>query len=221
MFAAVARRYDLNNRLHSLGRDQAWRRAAAQAATASPATAVLDVACGTGDLTAMLARRGPARIVGADFCPPMLQRAREKFPRLPVEWLEADAMALPFGTAEFDVVTIAFGLRNLPQPAAALREFARVLRPGGRLVVLDFRGGQRPGLGGRLLSFYTDRLMPRTAAWIARDRRGAYQYLQRSIRSFWSDADLRREMLATGFADITVRTMTFGLAMLAVGIKTT
>ncbi len=219
MFAAIVGRYDLNNRLHSLWRDQAWRQAAAKAAMQPPPAAVLDVACGTGDLTAMLARKGAARVVGADFCPPMIQRAREKFPRLPIEWVEADAMALPFGAGEFDVVTTAFGLRNLPQPGAALREFARVLKPGGRLVVLDFRGGERPGLAGRLLSFYTDRLMPLTAAWIARDRGGAYDYLHRSILTFWSDADLGRELLAAGFASASVRTMTLGLAMLAVGVK--
>ncbi len=219
MFGSIARRYDLNNRIHSLWRDQAWRRAAATAADASGAATVLDVACGTGDLTAMLARQRPARIVGADFCEPMLQRARAKFPHLPIEWQLADAMALPFADGEFDIITIAFGLRNLPQPERALGEFLRVLRPGGRLVVLDFRGGERPGVLGRLLSVYTNHIMPRTAALLAGDRRGAYQYLQRSVRSFWSDLQLVHHMQTAGFVHVSSRLQTMGLAMIATGFK--
>ncbi len=118
MFARIARRYDLNNRLHSLWRDQAWRRAAAAMAAVKAGQDVLDVACGTGDLTAMLAAWGPRQIVGADFCPEMLALARKKFPHLRIEWLPADAMSLPFAPESFDVVTIAFGLRNLADPRA-------------------------------------------------------------------------------------------------------
>ena len=215
MFAAIAPRYDLNNRLHSLWQDQRWRRAAAELADVRPPCAVLDVACGTGDLTALLARRGAARVVGLDCCEPMLRIAREKFPALPIEWAVGDATALPLADAEFDRLTIAFGLRNLPDVAAALAEFRRVLAPGGRLVILEFTGSS-PGRGpwSRLLRLYTERIMPRTAAALAGDRVGAYEYLHRSVRSFLSPDQLTAALREAGFADATTRRLTFGIATL-------
>lgn len=212
MFARIARAYDLNNRLHSLWRDQAWRRLGARLAALSAGESALDVACGTGDLTALLARTPDARVVGLDFCEAMLERARRKFPRLPIEWIAGDARALPFPDQSFDVVAIAFGLRNVPEAPAALREFHRVLRPGGRLVVLEFTGGPPARPVQRLLRFYTDVIMPRTAGLIARDRSGAYHYLHRSIHSFWSAEEMTAQMTAAGFADVSACRLTLGLA---------
>jgi demethylmenaquinone methyltransferase / 2-methoxy-6-polyprenyl-1,4-benzoquinol methylase len=212
MFARIAPAYDLNNRLHSLWRDQAWRRLAARLAGLSAGESALDVACGTGDLTALLARTPDARVVGLDFCKAMLDLARRKFPNLRVEWVVGDAMALPFPDGSFDSLTIAFGLRNVPDAPAALREFHRILRHGGRLVVLEFTGGPPAGPAQRLLRFYTDAIMPRTAGLIARDRSGAYHYLHRSIHSFWSAEEMTAQMTAAGFVDVSAHRLTLGLA---------
>jgi demethylmenaquinone methyltransferase/2-methoxy-6-polyprenyl-1,4-benzoquinol methylase len=219
MFARIVRAYDLNNRLHSFGRDQAWRRLAAEAAQVAPGDSALDVACGTGDLTAMLARRGAARVVGLDFCRPMLDLARRKFPRRRIEWVLGDAMDLPFAERTFDAVTIAFGLRNLLDRPRALGEFLRVLRPGGRLVVLEFHPPNPTGLLGRAVRFYLEHVMPRTAGAIARDRQGAYEYLTRSIQAFPSPGELTEMIRLAGFADVTARLLTFGAAGIHRGVK--
>jgi demethylmenaquinone methyltransferase/2-methoxy-6-polyprenyl-1,4-benzoquinol methylase len=234
MFSRIARRYDLNNRLHSLWRDQGWRRCATRGANLRGNEAILDVACGTGDLTAMLARgmgmgtcahtgcptRGRdahaagGRVVGLDYCEPMLAIARRKYAGLDIEWLAGDAMAMPFGSGEFDVASIAFGLRNLPDTAAALLELRRVLKSGGRLVALEFNGGRRLGVSGALLRMYTEHIMPRTAAIIARDRSGAYDYLFRSTQAFATAHELADKIRAAGFCDVSTQRLTLGLASL-------
>jgi demethylmenaquinone methyltransferase/2-methoxy-6-polyprenyl-1,4-benzoquinol methylase len=241
MFDRIAGAYDLNNRLHSLWRDQSWRRLAARAAAepravgsgpagavaaqaaqeagASMRWSVLDVACGTGDLAGMLATRMPgARIVGLDVSPAMLQRARRKFHGSTIHWVLGDATALPFGDGEFDAVTIAFGLRNLSNPVAGLREMVRVLRPGGRLVVLEFHPLRRRGPGGRLLRLYLQRIMPLTAGAIARDG-GAYRYLATSVDGFMTAGELADAMRAAGLRDVSTRMLTFGIAALHVGVS--
>jgi demethylmenaquinone methyltransferase/2-methoxy-6-polyprenyl-1,4-benzoquinol methylase len=219
MFARIARRYDLNNRLHSMWRDQAWRRAAAKMAQLQPGEDALDVACGTGDLTAMLAReKAGGRVVGADFCPEMLDLARKKFPHLPIEWVTADAHSLPFADASFDVVTIAFGLRNLADPRRALAGFARLLRPGGRLVVLEFTPAPR-GWGGRTIAWFTRHVMPRTASAIAGEGGEAYDYLHKSVQSFLTAGQLAQALTAAGLADVRKRELTFGTVALCRGVK--
>ena len=192
MFGRIARWYDLNNRVHSLWQDQRWRRAAVRAASLGGGERVLDAACGTGDL---------------------LDLARRKFRGEPIEWVAGDATALPAGAGEFDVVSIAFGLRNVADPAAALAEFRRVLRPGGRLVVLEF-DRPRGAVLARALRFYLDRVMPRTAAAIARDRLGAYDYLHRSVAAFLTAEQLAGAIRRAGFADVLTRRLTFGIAAL-------
>lgn len=218
MFGRIAARYDLNNRLHSFWRDQAWRRAAVRLAGVRAGEAVLDVACGTGDLAGMFQRAGAGRVVGLDFCQEMLDLARVKFAARPIEWICGDAMDLPLADASFDVVSIAFGIRNVAQPERALAEFARVLRPGGRLVVLEF---DRPR--GRVLGaaarFYLDHVMPRTAAWLAGDRGGAYVYLRDSVKAFWPAEELARRMALAGLADVTSRRLTLGIAALHRGVR--
>ncbi|GIK19141.1 MAG: bifunctional demethylmenaquinone methyltransferase/2-methoxy-6-polyprenyl-1,4-benzoquinol methylase UbiE [Leptolyngbya sp. PLA2] len=216
MFAAIARSYDLNNRLHSFGRDQAWRRHAVRAAGVRSGDAVLDVACGTGDLTLLFAQTEAARVVGLDFTPEMLDLANAKRARLATsvqpEFIRGDAQNLPFDDASFDVVSIAFGIRNVQRPEQAIAEFARVLRPGGRLVILEF--GQ-PGFAPIrwLNNFYCGWVMPRTATLISRDRSGAYRYLPRSIGSFMPRLAMLDLLNRSGFRDGASTPLTFGVCV--------
>jgi len=223
MFASIARSYDLNNTLHSFGRDAAWRRAAVRMAGVREGEEVLDAACGTGELTRAFARakrlgQGRAkRVVGLDYTPEMLELARVK-PALteadasPVEYVQGDAMALPFADSSFDVVSIAFGIRNVAEPARAIAQFRRVLRPGGRLVVLEF---SRPAFppAAWVNDFYCGWVMPRTATLISRDRSGAYQYLPRSVGTFLSRAGMTDLIRGGGFENIRTRPMTFGVCV--------
>ncbi|TVQ33723.1 MAG: bifunctional demethylmenaquinone methyltransferase/2-methoxy-6-polyprenyl-1,4-benzoquinol methylase UbiE [Phycisphaeraceae bacterium] len=216
MFGAIAHRYDLNNRLHSFGRDRAWRRVAIEEAALRPGDTVLDVACGTGDLALAFARAGADRVIGLDFTPQMLDVARHRAERAAdtrrVEWIEGDAMALPQEDASVDIVTIAFGIRNVTDPARALAEFRRVLRPGGRLVVLEFSEPRSP-LIARMNRFWCSTVMPRTATWISRDTSGAYRYLPRSIETFLDREEMVRSLDAAGFGAITQKPLTFGVCV--------
>lgn len=215
MFGAIAKRYDLNNRLHSFGRDQFWRRRAVALAEVKPGDRVLDAACGTGDLAVAMARAGAGEVIGVDFTPEMLELARVKAarsgdPRRAPEFQRADVTSLPFEDAAFDVVSIAFGIRNVDRPERALAEFHRVLRPGGRLVILEFAQPESR-LIRRLNRFYTRRVMPVTATLLAGDRSGAYRYLPRSIETFLDPEAMREALGEAGFADVRVERLTFGV----------
>lgn len=224
MFASIAPSYDLNNRLHSLGMDRLWRRAAVRWARPGADDRCLDLACGTGDLTLALARSTSAEVVGLDFTPAMLDIARNKLRRREgalggrVRFLEGDAMRLPFDDASFDVVTIAFGIRNVTEPAACAREMARVLRPGGRCVILEF-DQPRFAPARWLNAVYCARVMPRTASIIAGDRSGAYHYLPKSVGTFMD----RRAMLAmldeAGLRDARARSLSLGICALYRAVK--
>ncbi|MCC6428774.1 MAG: bifunctional demethylmenaquinone methyltransferase/2-methoxy-6-polyprenyl-1,4-benzoquinol methylase UbiE [Phycisphaerales bacterium] len=224
MFAAIARSYDLNNRLHSLGRDQAWRRAAVRAADVKPGDVVLDVACGTGDLTQAFAGSAARRVVGLDFTREMLEIAKVKQGRIEaglagkISYVEGDAQNLPFAGNAFDVVSIAFGIRNVADPERAIGEFARVLKPGGRLVILEFG---RPGFAPArwFNDFYCGWVMPRTATWISGDRSGAYRYLPKSVGTFMSRPELMERMGAAGLGGVSARALSFGICICYRGTK--
>lgn len=223
MFASIAHAYDLNNRLHSFGRDQSWRKSAVRLAGVRPTDRVLDVACGTGDLTRAFADAGAASVLGVDFTPEMLDIARarrlhaKRAPSRPtIEYRQGDATALDLPDASFDIVSIAFGLRNVSDPARALAEFRRVLRPGGRVVVLEF-SDPRPAPVAWLNNFYCRRIMPITATLIARDKSGAYKYLPRSIETFLTREQLAGALAQAGFTDIRTKPMTFGVCVCCVG----
>ncbi len=215
MFAAIARSYDLNNRVHSLGRDQFWRRAAVRIASLAPNDTVLDVACGTGDLAMAFGDGGASRVIGVDFTVEMLAIARDK---AAIPYAAGDAMRLPVADASVDVVSIAFGIRNVAAPNVAIGEFHRVLRPGGRLVVLEFSQPASRWLRS-LYGFYFNHILPRTAALIARDRSGAYRYLPRSVDTFLDREQLQRLMHDAGFVDVTLKPLTFGIAVCYRGVK--
>ncbi|QQS09912.1 MAG: bifunctional demethylmenaquinone methyltransferase/2-methoxy-6-polyprenyl-1,4-benzoquinol methylase UbiE [Phycisphaerales bacterium] len=216
MFAAIAPSYDLNNRLHSLWLDQSWRKIAVRIAGVKPNDHVLDVACGTGDLTQAFAKSGAARVVGADFTAEMLDQARAKQAKLEpncarkIEYLQADAMALPFADQSFDIVSIAFGIRNVAEPARAIAEFHRVLRPNGRLVILEF---DQPNFAiGRWINrLYCARIMPLTATMISRDTSGAYKYLPASVGTFMSRGEMLQALREAGFTSAECRSLTMGI----------
>jgi demethylmenaquinone methyltransferase/2-methoxy-6-polyprenyl-1,4-benzoquinol methylase len=223
MFTSIAHAYDLNNRLHSFWRDQAWRRAAVRMAAPIQGARVLDCACGTGDLTEAFANAGAASVTGLDYTAAMLDLARAKATdgrRLAVQptYVQGDAQSLPWPDASFDIVSIAFGIRNVDDTLKALREFHRVLAPGGRLVVLEFG---EPGFAplrwfNRL---YTHHIMPLTASLIARDRSGAYRYLPRSVETYLSPERLRAQVEESGFVGIRQHHMTFGVCVGTLGTK--
>lgn len=222
MFGAVARRYDFLNRLLSLGRDVAWRRRAALEVSSGPGDEVLDLCGGTGDLTVELARSRPAGfVICADFSHPMLVRAGAKLARLSLAsrcaLLEADALRLPFADGVFVAVTVAFGVRNFADLDAGLREILRVLRPGGRLVVLEFSRPKAPLLSA-LYSLYLDRVLPRLGDRIS-GRKGPYAYLARTIGEFPDPPTLAGILRDAGFAAAGWTPLTGGIVCIHTALK--
>ena len=207
MFGRIARRYDLANHLLSGGADFLWRKCAAKIVAGWQSRDVLDLATGSGDLALAIQRRLPnAKIVAADFSPEMVEVAREKGV---ANTVVADALRLPFENASFDVVTVAFGLRNMADWDRALTEMARVLRDGGHLLVLDFSlpaGALRP-----LYRFYLHRCLPLFAS-IVTGEKAAYDYLGGSIEKFPSGPAMLELIKRNGFRDATAESLTGGIA---------
>jgi demethylmenaquinone methyltransferase / 2-methoxy-6-polyprenyl-1,4-benzoquinol methylase len=238
MFAAIAPSYDLNNRLHSLWMDQHWRNVAVKMAGVNAGDRIVDVACGTGDLTLKFARHlayrgrlGQSRIMGIDFTDAMLPIAQAKSDRhqrhwqlhkgktpWPVSFIHGNALALPLDDSSVDIVSIAFGIRNVADWGRAIDEFARVLKPGGRLVILEFSLPTNRVLRA-LYNFYFRRVLPRTATWISGDKTGAYKYLPESVNTFISREAMIERMAAAGFDAIKARTLTFGVCLCYKGVR--
>lgn len=219
MFSSIATRYDVTNEVLSLGIHRLWRRKAVRLSGAKPGDAVLDCATGTGDLALTFKRRvgDTGRVVGTDFCKEMLDSAPAKAARegLPVEFLVADAMALPFPDATFEVASISFGIRNVDDPVKCLAEMARVVRPGGRVVVLEF--GQPTGLFGALFRFYSKVVMPRVGGLLTGNR-AAYEYLPRTSASFPAGDRFLELMDRTGaYKEKVAYPLTFGTSYVYVG----
>ncbi len=202
MFAGVAPRYDLLNHLLSANLDVLWRRKAVAALGLPSGARVLDLCCGTGDQATALRRRG-ARVAAADFCVPMLAIARRKFQKVAAPRpaaLAADALALPFPARHFQGATVSFGLRNVADLDASLRQLASVLKAGGRLVVLECAIPERQPIKGLYL-FYFLRLLP----WIGRlvsPKGSAYTYLPNSVLGFPQRQEFLDRMAAAGFTDL-------------------
>lgn len=220
MFDRIVRRYDLMNRLMSGGRDVAWRRMAAREAIDAGVIRVLDVATGTGDLALELAHQGAPLVVGADLSLGMLQGAAGKIARdtrAPLVLTQADAMCLPFADGSFDACTVAFGLRNMPDYQGAIAEMARVLRPGGRLVILEMTPLRQPLLR-TAFSWYFDRIVPIIGGLISGDR-DAYRYLPRSVGAFPDVDTVATMMRAADLPCVRTRRLAMGTVALWVGVK--
>jgi demethylmenaquinone methyltransferase/2-methoxy-6-polyprenyl-1,4-benzoquinol methylase len=215
MFAAIARRYDRANTVLSGGVHHLWRRWAVRAAEVKRGDRVLDCATGTGDL-AIAFRKAGAEVVGTDFVPEMIELARAKADDIRFE--VADVTRLPYPDAAFDVSSISFGIRNVGEPRKGIAELARVVRSGGRVIVLEF--GQPPGrFFGSLYDWYTRHLLPRIGGALTGDRE-AYAYLQKSAGRFPCGGDFAQLMRESAdFAEVTHTPLTLGIAYLYRAVK--
>ena len=220
MFASVAPRYDFLNHFLSLGRDVAWRKATAKALRhilERPGSSAADLCCGTGDLAFELEHYSAGRVFGTDFCRPMLLLARTKARRHSTLFLEADTLALPFPDAFLDLVTTAFGFRNLASYTHGLAEIRRVLKPNGVLAILEFSEVQGM-LFGPLFRFYFRYLLPRVGTWVS-GVRGPYRYLHDSVARFPNQQALAELLNARGFQNVSYINFTGGIAALHLAEK--
>ena len=223
MFGEIAPRYDLLNHLLSLGIDRWWRRRTVRLVPPHDAWPILDVCTGTGDLALAYWRvgRGRVPIVGADFCRPMLALAAQKASRAAgsaIVWVEADAQQLPFPDDLFQIVCVAFGLRNQSDPDRGLAEMARVCRPGGSVAVLEFSLPE-PRLLRTLYGWYFRLVLPRVGQALATNRQKAYNYLPASVGEFPEREELAERMRRAGLGQVRYHPFTFGIATLYVGVK--
>lgn len=222
MFSQIAGRYDLLNHLLSLNRDRAWRRRACQMAPTEPGAMVLDLGAGTGDLALEYVRQYPrvGRIVLADLAEPMLRLARAKCANhraARVELACVDALRLPWRTDTFDLVMSAFGVRNFQELGSSLAEMARVARPGGQVLVLEFCRGERAGWA-KPVEWFLDGALPRIGQVISAHP-SAYQYLRDTMRGFLSPEELCKGLGEAGWEDVRREDLTFGIATAFVGRK--
>ena len=220
VFDAVADKYDLMNDLMSLGLHRVWKSYTVAVANVRLGDRVLDIAAGTGDLARAFAQRvGPTGLVlHTDINEAMLRRGRDRLvdEGLLLPSVQADAQALPFPDASFAVVSVAFGLRNMTDKAAALAEMARVLKPGGRLLVLEFSKVAAPLAPA--YDWYSFKVLPRLGQWIAGDA-ASYRYLAESIRMHPDQATLKTMMKAAGFGHVDVHDLAAGIVALHVGVR--
>jgi demethylmenaquinone methyltransferase/2-methoxy-6-polyprenyl-1,4-benzoquinol methylase len=224
MFGEIAGRYDFLNHLLSLNIDRYWRWRTVRKVPADGSAPILDICSGTGDLALAYERagRGQTRIIGADFCHEMLVRAADKSRRRGADghvcFVEADALNLPFPDNSFQIVCVAFGLRNVSDTDGGLREMARVCQPGGRVAVLEFSMPRWQPFRA-IYGWYFRRVLPRIGQFLARNRSDAYNYLPTSVGEFPEREALVARMEAAGLTDVRYHSLTFGVATLYVGRK--
>ncbi len=222
MFSGIATKYDFLNHFLSVNIDKRWRRLVAEKlknVLENQAAQVLDVACGTGDLSIELQKTGKAKVFGTDFCRPMLKIAFDKNEKnaRKIPYIEADGMNLSFADASFDAVTIAFGLRNFSNWQNGLIELHRILKPGGKLVILEFSTPVIPGFR-QAFQFYFSNILPRIGGAVSGSR-GAYEYLPDSVSKFPDQKNLAKMMRETGFSDVEYKNLTGGIAAIHSGVK--
>lgn len=222
MFDNIAPKYDLLNHTLSMSIDRLWRRHVVKIVRRAKPRRILDVATGTGDLAIAMARRiGEAHVLGVDLSERMLDVARRKVEARGLDGRivldRGDAEHLDVATASVDVATVAFGVRNFGDLDAGLRELARVLRPGGRVVILEFSRPSNP-LFRTLYEFYTYRILPRIGGMVSHDRR-AYEYLPASVGEFPRPAEFLRRLEAAGFHDCKARSQSCGIAQIYIGVR--
>lgn len=208
MFDSVAQSYDRTNDLLSFGQARLWRSRVRKAVSASAGESILDLAAGTGTSSMALLKPG-VKVVAADFSRGMIEEGKKRYPELQFEF--ADAMALPFESQSFEVVTISFGLRNVQDHKVALGEMLRVLKPGGRLVICEF--SHVSGLLGALYRFYLNRILPALSS-LASKTPEAYSYLSESINAWPNQDQLKRDIESVGFVDSKFKNLTFGVVAL-------
>jgi demethylmenaquinone methyltransferase/2-methoxy-6-polyprenyl-1,4-benzoquinol methylase len=224
MFGHIAPSYDFLNHLLSLNIDHYWRRRVTRLVPPASDAPILDLCTGTGDLALAYDRaaRGQVPVIGADFCPEMLTRALEKTRRQHasgrVRYVEADAQRLPFPDAHFQIVAVAFGLRNVADADRGLAEMVRVTRPGGHVAVLEF-SQPRGRLFGRLYRYYFRHVLPLVGQAISRSKDNAYRYLPASVQDFPDGEALAERLRRQGLVDVRWHPLTFGIATLYVGTK--
>jgi len=222
MFSGIARKYDFLNHFLSVNTDKRWRKLVSKKLAdilEREEAIVLDVACGTGDLSIELQTSGKAKVIGTDFCRPMLEIAFDKNQKnkTSIPYIEADGMNLSFGDNTFDAVSIAFGLRNFSNWQDGLTELHRILKKGGKLAILEFTTPVVPGFK-QIFNLYFTQILPRIGGAVSGSR-GAYEYLPDSVSRFPDQKGLVDMMERTGFTDIEYKNLTGGIAALHIGTK--
>lgn len=223
VFRSVAPKYDLMNDLMSFGLHRFWKRFAIEQAEIRPGDVVLDIACGTGDLAKMLAKKvgDHGKVILTDINETMLQTGRERLEDKGmvgnISYVQANAENLPFTANFFDCITIAFGLRNVTHKAAALKSIYRILKPGGKLLILEFSHTQSPLLK-KMYDFYSFNVIPKLGEWVANDK-DSYQYLVESIRMHPDQETLKSMMNEAGFEDAAFFNLNGGIVALHTGYK--
>ncbi len=218
MFSRISRRYDLANTLLSFGAHHLWRQKAVQLAAPKKDARVLDLACGTGDFAIAFAKAigDQGNVVAGDFSEEMLRLAEKKASKYNISFVIADAMNLQFDDESFDVCSIAFGIRNVDDPIVALLEMSRVVKPDGKIVVLEF--GQPDGLFGNLFHWYSNHVIPLIGGLVTRDR-NAYKYLQESSMKFPCGDAFTMMLNNAGFENVIQKKLLFGVVYIYVGDK--